>query len=86
MKGKKKVTIGALILLVGFAQFIAVALFTSDRPELRILSPISSGILGACFVAGIGMIQRGRDPKIEKQKQIAPQEANHSLCIYIASL
>ena len=46
MSGKKKITIGTIVILVGIAQMIAVSLFTSNRPELRILSPISSGIVG----------------------------------------
>ena len=42
MSGKKKIMIGTIVILVGIAQMIAVSLFTSNRPELRILSPISS--------------------------------------------
>ena len=79
MNGKKKVTIGTIIILVGIAQFIAVSLFTSDRPELRILSPISSGIWGGCLVAGLGMIQRGRNPKADKQKRIEQHDERNQL-------
>lgn len=79
MSGKKKVTIGVIVILVGIAQFLAVSLFTSDRPELRIFSPISSGIVGGCLVAGIGMIQRGRDPKTDKQKRIEEHDERNQL-------
>lgn len=79
MNGKKKVTIGTIIILVGIAQSIAVSLFTSDRPELRILSPISSGIWGGCLVAGLGMIQRGRNPKADKQKRIEQHDERNQL-------
>lgn len=70
MKSKRKIIIGAIIIFAGIVQCVAVSLLTSDRPELRILSPISSGIVGACFVAGAGLIQRGSDPQMDKQKQI----------------
>lgn len=79
MKGKNKVVLGAIIIFVGIAQMIAVSLFTSNRPELRILSPISSGIVGACLVAGIGLIQRGRDPKADKQKKIEQHDERNQL-------
>lgn len=79
MKGKTKITIGIIIILVGFAQFIAVSLFTSDRPELRILSPISSGIWGGCLVAGLGLIQRGRNPETDKQKRIEEHDERNQL-------
>ena len=79
MNGKKKVTIGAIVILVGIAQFIAVSLFTSNRPDLRILSPISSGIVGACLVAGIELIQRGRNPKADKQKRIEQHDERNQL-------
>lgn len=79
MSGKKKITIGTIVILVGIAQMIAVSLFTSNRPELRILSPISSGIVGACLVAGIGLIQRGRDPKADKQKKIEQHDERNQL-------
>ena len=79
MNAKKKVTIGTIIILVGIAQFIAVSLFTSDRPELRILSPISSGVWGGCLVAGLGMIQRGRNPKADKQKRIEQHDERNQL-------
>ena len=79
MNGKKKVTIGALIILVGIAQLIAVGFLTSNRPELRILSPISSGIVGACLGAGIELIQRGRNPKIAKQKWVEEHDERNQL-------
>lgn len=79
MNGKKKVIIGVIVILVGIAQMITVSLFTSNRPELRILSPISSGIVGACLVAGIGLIQRGRDPKADKQKKIEQHDERNQL-------
>ena len=79
MNGKKKVTIGAIVILVGIAQIIAISLFTSNRPELRILSPISSGIVGACLVAGIELIQRGRNPKADKKKRIEQHDERNQL-------
>ena len=79
MNGKKKVIIGVIVILVGIAQMITVSLFTSNRPELRILSPISSGIVGACLVAGIGLIQRGRNPETDKQKRIEEHDERNQL-------
>lgn len=79
MKGKNKVVLGAIIIFVGIAQIVAVGLFTSNRPELRILSPISSGLVGACLVAGIELIQRGRNPKADKQKRIEQHDERNQL-------
>jgi len=70
MKDKKKIMIGTVIVLVGIVQLIAVSLFISNKQELRILGAISSGILGACLVAGIGLIRRGRNSETDKQKRI----------------
>ena len=79
MKGDKKLVLGGVILVAGFLQFIAVSLLTSGRPELRILSPISSGLVGACFVGGIGLVKRGLDPKVDKQKRIEEQDERNQL-------
>lgn len=79
MKGKNKVVLGTIIIFIGIAQIVAVSLFISNRPELRILSPISSGIVGACLGAGIGLIQRGRDPKADKQKKIEQHDERNQL-------
>ena len=79
MKGKNKVILGVIIIFVGIAQIVAVGLLTSNRPELRILSPISSGILGGCLAAGIQLIQRGRNPKADKQKRIEQHDERNLL-------
>ena len=70
MKNRKRIAIGTILIAAGLAVFFTIALLTSDKPELRILSPISTGILGGCLAAGIGQIRRGRDLKIEKEKHI----------------
>lgn len=74
MNGKKKVTMGAIITLAAFVQFIAVGFLTTSKPELSFLSSISAGILGGDLSVGIGQIRRGSDPKIDKQKRIEEQD------------
>lgn len=79
MKDEKKAAIGTIMIFAGIAQLIAVGFLTLNRPELRILSPISSGIMGGCLGMGIGLIRRGCNPQTDKQKRIEEHDERNRL-------